>query len=216
MPTFKTPTMPPTVTKASRKRSKASTTVTVAEGPPFKMSRGNESLLLSKCPDIKTKKKLMNAAADANAGVLLRYSAAWYLYQEEPGEKFNDAGGKHRKDERMMETALRECQEEVGISLENITKVHEVFTSRHYSMIVVDADKEPVPQNARSAVKRVEKYSSVVKSDRGRLGAFVYKEIDAKLKKIEDAEMNGGVDVNGADDEPSAENNYGFIFDDDN
>jgi hypothetical protein len=80
----------------------------------------------------------------------------------------------------------------------------------------VDADKEPVPQNARSAVKRVEKYSSVVRSDRGRLGAFVYKEIDAKLKKIEDAEMNGGVDVNGADDEPSAENNYGFIFDDDN
>jgi hypothetical protein len=193
MPTSKMFTKP----TATKKRT-ARVTVTEDTGPPLVLSRDREELLLSKCVDPGTRSKLINAPS-TNAGVIPWYDGALYLYQEEHGAKFTDAGGKKRLDERMMETALRECQEEIGIKPEDITKVHGVVLFKNYSVIVAEVDKRPVAQTPGSSVKRVEEYATVIK-DGGRLGCFVNKGLPKLLKKIEDAYARGGTTTTTKDD----------------
>lgn len=94
-----------------------------------------------------------------------------YLVQKEKGKPWSDAGGKRVGDQMVVDTMWREAYEEIGITVANVTKVHGIFTSMYYTLIVVNVDKEPVAKEAGSAVKRVEKYS-MVKGDKSRLGIW--------------------------------------------
>jgi hypothetical protein len=135
-----------------------------------------------------------------SGGVVPRYNGEWYMLEQSGKKKLYDFGGKPKGNETLMETALREFGEESGLTLDNITRVHGVFCSRFYGVIVVDVDKEPVAVEPGSTIVRMQNYSSGEVNGRLYITGFEY-----KMRAVEAAE-----EIVGAI--PDA--HHGFIFDD--
>jgi hypothetical protein len=171
--------------------------------PAFELSEDDKNKLYSLCSAYeKAKLEKKSLMANTGAGVLARFGGAFYLVQREVGKPWNDAGGKREGGERFIDTMWREANQEIGITTANVTKVHGVFTSAYYTLLIVDVDKEPVAMEDGSAVKRVEVFSTVA-GDKSRLNIWKNRGLPGTLEEIEGGEA----------DDQEAPNHHGFIFD---
>jgi hypothetical protein len=146
-------------------------------------------------PEITTAQAAMLMSKSAG-GVLPRYNGEWYLLKR--NTKFSDFGGKRQGTENLMETALREFNEESGLTVDDITDVHGVFCGRYYGVLLVEVDKEPIAMEPGSIVVRMEAYETT--NVHGRL--FI-KNLEYTMRDVEAAEN--------AIAAPPA--HHGFIFD---
>jgi hypothetical protein len=143
-------------------------------------------------------------AKKSNGGVIPRFEGEWYMLEQSGKKKLYDFGGKKKGNETLMATALREFEEESGLTLDNITRVHDVFCSRTYGVIVADVDKEPVAVEPGSTIVRMENYSS------GEVNGRLYiTDLERGMRAVEAAEDAEFVTTGATSD-----NHCGFIFDD--
>jgi 8-oxo-dGTP pyrophosphatase MutT (NUDIX family) len=113
-----------------------------------------------------------------SGGVIPRYNGMWYLHQR--NGKVSDFGGNREGTEVLIDTALRELEEESGIKIDDITNVHGVFCGRSYGVILVEVDEKPVAMEPGSTIVRMKNYNST--NVDGRL--FV-KGLEFKMRDIE-------------------------------
>lgn len=136
-----------------------------------------------------------------NGGVIPRFKGKWYM-QHRSGKVF-DFGGKGKDDEKLIDTALREFAEESGLVASDITRVYGVFAGPYYGVILVEVNVEPVAMEPGSVIVQRNNYSSADVN-----GRLYITGLERGMRTIEDAE--------GVTELPTPENNYGFIFDDNN
>ena len=143
--------------------------------------------------------------AKQSGGVIPRFDGEWYMLDQ--SGKLCDFGGKRKGNETLMNTALREFQEESGLTQDNITRVHGVYCGRFYGVIIVDVDKEPVAVEAGSTIVRMENYSSA-----GVNGRLYISGLEYKMRAVEAAEVNVLEFDEFATTEDTPDNHHGFIF----
>jgi hypothetical protein len=136
-----------------------------------------------------------------DGGVVTRFEGEWYMQRR--SDKVFDFGGKKKGGEAFIDTALRELTEESGLVAGDIARVYDVFAGPYYGVILVEVNKEPIAVEPGSTIVRMGNYSSAEVS-----GRLYITGLQRAMRAVEDAEnMN---------EAPIAQNNYGFIFDDDN
>ena len=141
-------------------------------------------------------------AKQSCGGVIPRFEGEWYMLEQ--SGKLYDFGGKKKGNETLMATALREFEEESGLTMDNITRVHGVYCGRFYGVIIVDVDKEPVAVEPGSTIVRMENYSS------GEVNGRLYiTGLERGMRAVEAAE-----DAEFATTGATSDNHHGFIFDD--